>query len=139
MYPNVKIKHRINSVIILAISTAAIILLYNLNPSASSFFPPCPIHKITGLYCPGCGSLRALHQLFNGNILRAFRFNPLMIVALPFISYSFLSYILDGIIGKRLHGIFIPAFYIWLILAIILLFGILRNIRIYPFFLLAPC
>ena len=138
MYPVLKIEHRIKSFILIAIIIAAIILLYKINPSTSSFFPSCPVYTITGLYCPGCGSLRALHQLFHGNISNAFGFNPLMVIALPFIAYSFLSYILDGITGKTLPKIFIPAFYIWLILGIILLFGILRNIRIYPFILLAP-
>ncbi len=138
MYPVLKIEHRIKSFILIAIIIAAIILLYKINPSTSSFFPSCPVYTITGLYCPGCGSLRALHQLFHGNISNAFGFNPLMVIALPFIAYSFLSYILDGITGKTLPKIFIPAFYIWLILGIILLFGILRNIRIYPIILLAP-
>ena len=45
-----------------------IALLAWLDPTTSGVFPPCPIHAITGLHCPGCGSLRPTHQLLNGNL-----------------------------------------------------------------------
>jgi hypothetical protein len=138
MYSFLQISKRTKSITIIAISSTVFFVFNNINPSVSSFFPPCPFHKLTGLYCPGCGSLRALHQLLHGNISKSFNYNPLMILSLPFIIYSFLSYIIEEIIGKSLPKIFIPAFYIWILLVIILLFGILRNIRIYPFYLLAP-
>lgn len=138
MYSFLQISRRTKSIIIIAASLTVFFVLYKINPAVSSFFPPCPFHKLTGLYCPGCGSLRALHQLLHGNILNAFKYNPLMILSLPFIIYSFLSYVIDGITGKTLPEFFIPAYYIWLLLGIILAYGISRNINIYPFYLLAP-
>jgi hypothetical protein len=133
-----QINQSIKSIVILGISIIVLVFLYAFDPSGSSFYPPCPVHALTGLYCPGCGSLRALHQLLHGHLSKAFGLNPLMVLSLPFLGYSFLSYILDGITGKSLPRVFIPAFYIWVFLWVILLFGILRNISIYPFSLLAP-
>ena len=114
------------------------IVLFRHNPAGSIVFPPCPFHALTGLYCPGCGSLRAVHQLFHGNLGSAFGLNPLMIIVLPFMGYSFVSY---GMItfGKQSLTIMpAPAYLGWLMLIVIVLYGILRNIPYYPFYLLAP-
>ena len=53
------------------------------NPEESSFYPPCLFHKATSLHCPGCGTGRAAHALFNGNLERAMQMNPLLVVAIP--------------------------------------------------------
>jgi hypothetical protein len=56
-------------------------LLFWFDPARSWFYPRCLFHTVTGLYCPGCGSLRALHALVHGHPWRAFRLNPLLFVA----------------------------------------------------------
>ncbi|HVV70051.1 MAG TPA: DUF2752 domain-containing protein, partial [Verrucomicrobiae bacterium] len=43
----------------------------------------CIFHQTTGLLCPGCGSLRALHQLLHGNWVAAFHYNALLVGCLP--------------------------------------------------------
>ncbi|MEW5722540.1 MAG: DUF2752 domain-containing protein, partial [Thermodesulfobacteriota bacterium] len=43
--------------------------LYLVNPAVSALYPPCPFHALTGLYCPGCGTLRGLNQLLHGHLL----------------------------------------------------------------------
>jgi hypothetical protein len=129
---------RLKAIFLLGIGIIAIIFLYIFNPSGSIIYPPCPFHALTGFYCPGCGSLRALHQLVHGHLLKAFGLNPLMILSLPFLGNSYLCYIIDGVRGASRPKNFIPAFYIWLLLGIIIIFWILRNIAVYPFSLLAP-
>lgn len=52
----------------------------------TTFPPPCIFRKATGIYCPGCGSTRALRALFRGDFLAALRYNPFsvaVIFALP--------------------------------------------------------
>lgn len=51
------------------------------DPSVAPF-PRCAFHTLTGYDCPGCGSQRALHALFGGNLRQAWAFNPLLVVAL---------------------------------------------------------
>ena len=34
--------------------------------------PPCLFHRLTGLYCPGCGGTRAVRLLFTGHIWKSF-------------------------------------------------------------------
>ena len=109
-----------------------------IDPANSSFFPPCPFHALTGLHCPGCGTLRALHQLLEGNLRTAFLLNPLMVSFLPLIAYGFLSALVRALSGRNVPGVFVPAVWIWTLLGVIILFWIARNIPVYPFSLLAP-
>jgi len=118
--------------------TVALLLLRNFDPAKSWIFPPCPLHFLTGWYCPGCGSLRALHQLLQGNVRAAWAMNPLTMVLLPFIGYGLTSQALLVLRGRRLPGVFLSANMIRLLCAVIVLFGILRNLPIHPFNLLAP-
>ncbi len=90
--------------------------------------PPCRLHLLTGLYCPACGSLRALHLLVNGQFMGAFRMNPLLIVSLPLI--GFLAFF-------KPRGIYLQ-WVIWGGLTLLLAFSIARNIPVWPFELLAP-
>lgn len=123
---------------IIAIIAIASAFLFQLDPAISDLYPPCLFHKLTGLHCPGCGSLRSLHQLLNGNFLEAVSLNPLMILFLPFFGYFFISYSLQTIQGRSLPDIFESAHGAWFVLGIILAFWVLRNIPFYPFLCLAP-
>jgi hypothetical protein len=112
--------------------------LYIFNPAGSGIYPICPFHALTGLYCPGCGTGRALHQLLHGNVLAAMRLNSFAVIMLPPIAYWMVSSGLQFIGRKPLPSKFIPAFWIWMLLAVILLYWVLRNVPYYPFTLLAP-
>jgi hypothetical protein len=93
---------------------------------------------LTGLYCPGCGTLRALHQLLHGQILLALALNPLAMLALPFLTYALMESGLSLSTGLHLPRVFVPAPLIWALLGSIVAFGILRNVPVHPFSLLAP-
>ena len=97
------------------------------NPATTWFFPPCLFRALTGYLCPGCGTLRALHQLLNGNVAAAFRLNPLTMLLLPYLGYAGTSSALEIVFGRALPRVFIRPAYIWMLLAVILLFWILRN------------
>jgi hypothetical protein len=108
-------------------------MLFFLNPATTWFFPPCFFHKVTGLYCPGCGSTRALHCLLHGQIYEAIRNNALIVLALP---------LFGGIILVRAASQRPATASRWrwvaLLMAVLVLFGVVRNIRRPPFTLLAP-
>jgi hypothetical protein len=113
-------------------------LLYRFDPAKCAVYPPCLFHVITGMYCPGCGSTRALYQLLHGHVVKAFRFNPLMVAALPFLSYALVAEGVFAVTGRTLPT-FRPKWNLArTILYIIVAYWILRNVPIYPFTLLAP-
>ncbi len=113
-------------------------VLFLVDPSTSAFYPPCPFCALTGLYCPGCGTARALHALLHGHIGEALGLNPLMVVMLPFLGYSLLSYAILRARGWSLPGIPASPFWGWLALWAILAYWVLRNVPLYPLSLLAP-
>lgn len=93
----------------------------------------CPIKKITGLYCPGCGVTRMLSSMLTLDFYQAFRYNPLLFINLPIILFL----LIESIIAKKepLYNK-IPT-KVWVFVIIILLsYGILRNIPFFDF--LAP-
>lgn len=106
----------------------AFALFFVFDPSALRYCPPCPFHAMTGLHCPGCGSTRALHQLAHGNFISAFRLNALAILAVPVL----------GVLLARGGRQFIRPVWIWSLLAVVVVFGVLRNLPWQPFMLLAP-
>lgn len=113
-------------------------LLAVADPATSGLFPPCLFHAVTGLHCPGCGTLRALHQLLHGNVALAFGLNPLAVVVLPVIAGWLLFRFGQVMTDRRAPAVIVPAFWIWALLGVIVAFWILRNVPLYPFSLLAP-
>jgi len=122
----------------LAACALAMITLRLFDPATSGIFPPCPVHYLTGWYCPGCGSLRAIHQLLQGNLRAAWALNPLTVILLPFLSYDLLSTVLLEMRGHGLPQPFLRANWIRALCVAIILFGIARNLPVHPFDLLAP-
>jgi hypothetical protein len=47
---------------------------------------PCPLHAVTGLNCPFCGTTRMAAALLEGDVGRAWPYNPPMFVVLPVIA-----------------------------------------------------
>lgn len=109
-------------------ASLAVLVLFWFNPAVTGFYPRCFFHEITGWYCPGCGTTRALHQLLHGNVGAAFRFNALAISLLPLVGY---------LAARSDRGGVRPS-WIWLLVGVLIAFGVLRNIPAYPFTLLAP-
>ncbi len=123
---------------LLAAVSGVVAVLYLFSPYDSGLYAACPFKALTDLHCPGCGTLRGLHELIHGHLGAAFGLNPLMVLLLPFIAFSIIKYIALGILDRTQRRIFIPSAYIWLLLGIIIAFWILRNLPCYPFTLLAP-
>jgi hypothetical protein len=63
-------------------AAAAAALVATFDPATTWWFPSCPFHELTGWLCPLCGSLRAVHAVFQGDPAAALSFNPLVVVAL---------------------------------------------------------
>jgi hypothetical protein len=102
-------------------------VLFFFDPAISRLFPPCPIHWCTGLYCPGCGSLRAMHLLLHGNLMGAMKMNPLLVISLPFLALLVIR-------PRWAYLKWVP----WAAFFILIVYGIFRNIPVWPFELLAP-
>lgn len=126
--------------IIISTAVPAIALLYFfIDARAGDFFPHCPFHTLTGLYCPGCGSQRALSSLVHADFVQAANFNILLILSLPFLLFAALVAIVNAFKKQQLkQQIFYYPWFVRSVLVVVIVFWILRNIPAYPFSLLAP-
>jgi hypothetical protein len=131
-------RDRLTASAIVAMAAGALSFVYLLDPETSDVYPPCPFLALTGFYCPGCGTLRALHQLTRGHPLAALDLNPLMMLLLPFVAYFLASHAMLAVTGRPLRRFFVRPALIWTLLGIILVYWLLRNVPGYPFTLLAP-
>jgi hypothetical protein len=55
--------------------------------------PHCPFHALTGLWCPACGSTRALFSLMHGDIAGAVKHNVLFLPAVSLLFWELASYV----------------------------------------------
>ena len=115
----------------------AALVLFCFDPRQYHFYPVCFFHQTTGLLCPGCGALRAMHQLLHGHLAAAFRFNPVLIASLPFVFWAGARFALQKARHQPLSLSLRPA-WLWLILAAVLVISVLRNLPGPLFALLRP-
>lgn len=102
-------------------------VLYFLDPATTAIYPVCYFHRFTGLDCPGCGGLRATHQLLHGHIGQAFRLNALVVLAAPVLAVLCARFLLRHFKGQRAR-FEIRTSWLWAGLALLVVFGILRNV-----------
>ena len=115
-----------------------LVVLFYFEPGKYRFYPFCPFHELTGLNCPACGSLRALHQLSHGNILAAFHFNPLLVISLPVLGIVLARKLSARFTGSPLRPIECRPLVLWLALGVFVAFGILRNLHFTSLYRLGP-
>lgn len=114
------------------------VVLFLFNPTQHNFYPRCMLYVTTGIYCPGCGSQRALYQLMHGHLLAALRDNLLLVLALPIAAFYAWPFATRWLAGKPLPQFYIKPIWIKAALAVTIVFTILRNIPGAPFNWLAP-
>ena len=130
-------KKRITLVLAAAFLAAAALLYLYFTGEGEGAGIPCMFHRITGLYCSGCGSSRALRSILHFDFYQALRYNAIFTVGLPLLGAYFsvlaVSYIR---FGKDRISQKIPMKLVWVFIAVALIYGVLRNIPMFAF--LAP-
>ncbi len=120
------------------LGAAGIALLYAFDPRNPGLFPACPFLGLTGCYCPGCGTLRALHMLLRGDVTAALGYNAVTVLSLPFIAYSLGAGAMRAFGLKAPRRVFLHPGWIWALLAGVVAFWVLRNLPLTPLAMLAP-
>ena len=130
-------KKRIAIVAAAAFFAAAALFYLYLTAEGQGAGIPCVFYQLTGLYCSGCGASRALRSVLHLDFYQAVRYNAFFTAFLPFAAIYFgilsVSYIR---FGKDRISEKIPMKLVWVLIAIAIIFGILRNIPAFSF--LAP-
>ena len=112
--------------IVAALIGAAALFLFD--PSQYGFYPRCFFKMASGLDCPGCGGLRATHQLLHGDIRAAFALNPLFIMLIPVGTFFAVRAIVERFTRKKWPRLLSTTTMIWTAATVVIAFGILRNL-----------
>lgn len=109
---NAMLKNKLRIAIII-VTLFSLVLLYFFPPQDFAFYPRCPFFALTGLKCPGCGSLRAIHKLLHFDFGVAFAYNwcllPSVLLILVLCLYPKFS---RSIVLSKLLVVFIVAYWI---------------------------
>ena len=97
------------------------------DPNVAGHYPTCPFLAITGWYCPGCGSLRALHALAHGDVGTALARNPFAVVAMGYLVVSWVLWFERTARGRPRRWL-APPWVLYSVLGAILMFWVLRNV-----------
>ncbi|MFT4011343.1 MAG: DUF2752 domain-containing protein [Nocardioidaceae bacterium] len=65
----------------------AVLALHLRDPHQSGSWGYCPFFALTGLYCPGCGGLRAVNDLTHGDLVAAVSSNLVLVAAIPLLAW----------------------------------------------------
>ncbi len=91
---------------------------------------PCPVHSLTGFYCPGCGGTRAFLSLIHGHVIVSFIQNPMTI----YIIAAFIINIGQYAFAKKkgLHNAYaFNTAWLWVALVLMIINCIIKNIALY--------
>ena len=111
---------------VVAASAAAV--LYAVDPNEPGHYPTCPFLATTGLYCPGCGALRATHDLLHGDVAGALARNPAGLLALPYLLVALVTWFRRSTGRPAPRSTSLPPAVIWGLLAAITAYWIVRNL-----------
>jgi hypothetical protein len=108
-------------------AVTALSILAVRNPEQPGHYPTCPFHAMTGLWCPGCGALRAIHALTHGDVATALHRNILVLPALLYLAAAWAAW-LGHTLGKPRSTRATPPAALWAVLIGIVAFGVARNL-----------
>ena len=92
-------------------------------------FPRCFFLLVSGLYCPGCGSQRALHALLHGDIGRAANFNLLAVLCVPLLLLGAADGTRAWLLQRPQRAALLYHPWVgWLVAGLTVVFAVVRNL-----------
>ena len=119
-----------------AVALAAALLVRQVDPHEPGHYPPCPFRALTGLFCPGCGTLRAAHAALHGDLAGAVDMNVLAVLAVPVVLASWVAWLRRAATGRPRTWL-APPWFPAAVGVVVVAFWVARNVpALAPF--LAP-
>lgn len=106
------------------------------DPNEPGHYPTCPFLWLTGLYCPGCGTLRTIHALAHLDPVAALGLNPLAAVMIPFLLFWWGRWVVRAWQGRPRRTTLAHPAWLWAFIALIMVYWVVRNLPFGAF--LAP-
>lgn len=131
-------EHSTNKIVyILGLVLAALFtVLFFLQHSPRIYFDltdimyPCVFHRLSGLYCPGCGGTRAVKALLDGQFIACFLYHPFVLYCAVLYLAFMASHTLEMIPAKKpiIRGLKFKITYVYVGIIVILLQWMIKNL-----------
>ncbi len=112
---------------ILAAVAGAFAYVGAVDPNESGHYPVCPLLKLTGVFCPGCGGLRSAHAFITGDLGAALEANAIATVGYFLFAAVWVLWLVRAWRGQPLRIALAPAWW-WGVGAVLLIFTVVRNL-----------
>ncbi|MEU5362886.1 DUF2752 domain-containing protein [Streptomyces sp. NPDC005925] len=111
----------------LAAVTAAFAYVGTVDPNQPGHYPACPLLRLTGIYCPGCGGLRSAHAVVHGDLTAALQDNALAVTGYVLCAVLWTVWVVRAVRGRPMR--FDPGpVHAWSAGTLLLVFTLVRNL-----------
>lgn len=98
------------------------------------FLFPCLFHRLTGLYCPGCGGTRSVTSLLHGHPIISIRYNPIVMYGVLIYAWYMISNTIEKLSKHTINiGMKYRDSYFVIGLGILIVFCVVRNFLLVAF------
>nr|WP_308408695.1 DUF2752 domain-containing protein [Streptomyces sp. AC627_RSS907] len=112
---------------VLAAVVGAFAYVGSVDPNEPGHYPVCPLLRLTGLYCPGCGGLRSAHAVVHGDVLTALHANAPAVLGCLGFAVLWTFWVIRAVRGRPLRIDPGPV-HLWALGTLLLVFTVVRNL-----------
>ncbi|MFF1713060.1 DUF2752 domain-containing protein [Streptomyces sp. NPDC058268] len=106
---------------------AAFAYVGTVDPNEPGHYPACPLLRLTGVFCPGCGGLRSAHAFVHGDLTTALGANALAVVGYGVFAALWTLWAVRAARGQRVRIELGPA-HLYGIGVLVAVFTLVRNL-----------
>ncbi|MFE6134373.1 DUF2752 domain-containing protein [Streptomyces sp. NPDC056437] len=97
------------------------------DPNEPGHYPVCPLLRLTGILCPGCGGLRSAHAFAHGDLAAALGANAVAVVGYGVFAVVMALWLIRAVRGVPMRIAVAPVWW-WSLGAVLLVFSVVRNL-----------
>ncbi|MFF8552246.1 DUF2752 domain-containing protein [Streptomyces sp. NPDC015501] len=112
---------------ILAAVAGAFAYVGAVDPNEAGHYPVCPLLRLTGILCPGCGGLRSAHAFVTGDLGAAFSANAIATAGYFLFAALWALWLVRAWRGRPLRIGLAPVHW-WAVGAVLAVFTVVRNL-----------
>ncbi|MFJ7207654.1 DUF2752 domain-containing protein [Streptomyces sp. NPDC098789] len=115
-------------VLTLAVAASALGYVAAVDPYEPGHYPVCPLFRLTGILCPGCGGLRSAHAFAHGDLITALGANAMAVIGYFVFAGFMIVWLIRAYRGGPTPRLALAPLYWWGIGAMALIFAVVRNL-----------
>ncbi|MCK8680494.1 DUF2752 domain-containing protein [Streptomyces lichenis] len=111
----------------LAAVAAAFAYVGAVDPNEPGHYPVCPLFRLTGVLCPGCGGLRSAHAFIHGDLPAALGANAAAVLGYLVFAVGMVWWLTAAVRARPVRVTIAPVWW-WATGALLAVFAVVRNL-----------